>query len=276
MIYCFPDCPVSIAGYFGNDYRNYCYHFRLVQMRNFNENTNNLKSLWKAMGRVSGKYVESDAFSYCVVPDSDWPNRVWLTEEVSDLSIKAVSKIMRDSNIPMTLSHWSDFKNNSSDLYECYGFTKKSEQIGMSLILKQKFSHPNRIRLERVINKEQVSIWESLYPQSFGYKIPLDRLLKNRENFLFFIIYSDIRAIGTVSTLSTENNIGIHGLGIIPDYRKRGFAEEVMAYLLNKAIEDGKKLALLQSSEMGVNIYLKLGFSKDFLMENYILNTKKE
>ena len=52
--------------------------------------------------------------------------------------------------------------------------------------------------------------------------------------------------------------------------RKRGFAEETMAYILNKAIDNQVEYAYLQASELGKNIYLNMGFVMDFIMRNYI------
>lgn len=61
----------------------------------------------------------------------------------------------------------------------------------------------------------------------------------------------------------------MHSLGIIPQKRKQGFATEIMRHTLNKAIDQNLSLATLQASEMAKEMYLKLGFSLDFLMKNY-------
>lgn len=240
-------------------------------MREFDENIHNLTSLWKSVGKISGKFIQGRGFSYSIIPRSDWPNRIWLPEKANESSLLAISEVMKHSSTPLILSHWT-YPNDSLPELGQYAFIKKSEQIGMSLLLEQEFSHQNRIRLERVISREQALIWEVLYPQSFGYRISLDSQLMDQEQISFFIIYLAIQPVGTVFTLATDHNIGIHGLGIIPGFRKQGFAEEVMAHILNKASRDGKQKALLQSSAMGKNIYLKLGFSEDFVMTNYAYN----
>ncbi len=241
-------------------------------MREFDENINNLTSLWKSVGQVSGKFIQCRGFSYSLIPGSDWPNRIWFTEKANELSLLAISEIMKHSSIPLILSDWT-YPDGSLSGLDQYTFIKKSEQIGMSLFLEQEFSHQDRIILERVIDRKQALIWETLYPQSFGYGISLDKPLMDQEQISFFIIYLDLQPVGTVFTIATDNNIGIHGLGIIPEFRKQGIAEEVMARILNKALRDGKRKALLQSSAMGKNIYLKLGFSEDFVLTNYAYST---
>ena len=61
------------------------------------------------------------------------------------------------------------------------------------------------------------------------------------------------------------------GNGIIPSQRKKGYGKEVMYNVLNLLIDNNYDLATLQASEMAKNMYSKMGFSLDFIMENYKL-----
>src|SRR5690606_31815911 len=121
----------------------------------------------------SGKFIQRGGFSYSVIPRSDWPNRIWFTEKANESSLLAISEVMKHSSTPLMLSHWT-YPNASLPAVDQHAFIKKSEQIGMSLLLEQEFNHQDRIRLERVTGREQALIWEVLYPQSFGYRISLD------------------------------------------------------------------------------------------------------
>jgi GNAT superfamily N-acetyltransferase len=237
--------------------------------QNNQKNINNLISLWKTIGNSFQQYSSMDNINYCYISNSDWPNRIWFEKAVTSEILTRVTQIVHDNPIPLTISHWSDFENALSSTFEHSGFIKKSNQIGMSLNLYQKLNFQNRIHLEKVTNISQAIIWTDSYPQSFGYKISTEILIKTCHLTPYYLIYLDDQPIGTVITHKTENVIGIHGLGIIPGYRKQGFAEEAMIHLINQAIDEGIEFATLQSSEMGRNIYLKMGFSEDFLMTNY-------
>ncbi|WP_448636528.1 GNAT family N-acetyltransferase [Pedobacter panaciterrae] len=136
--------------------------------------------------------------------------------------------------------------------------------------LDQKFNQEQRLTFEQVYQPEQAKTWTDLYPESFKYNINPEILIKTCNQITYYTIYLDKTPIGTVLTMQTENAIGIHGLGIIPQMRKRGFAEETMAYILNKAIDNQLTYAYLQASELGKNIYLNMGFTVDFTMRNYI------
>jgi len=235
------------------------------------QNINNLTTLWTIVGNAFGRYQQDHHFNVSQVTGSEWPNRIWFNEAVTGAALSAAVDAIKNNQVPLTVSHWGDFENGLRPLFEAASFEVRSEQIGMSLKLSEPFEQLNRIQLESVTTPEQAKIWEELYPQSFGYSISAEILHKTKEAVQFYLVRKAQQAIGTAIVLESNGIVGIHGVGIIPDFRKQGFAEEVMAVLLNNAIANNTKLATLQSSAMGKNIYKKLGFTEDFLMTNYRL-----
>nr|WP_294871048.1 GNAT family N-acetyltransferase [uncultured Pedobacter sp.] len=233
-------------------------------------NIKNLITLWeKASSPFNGLFT-GEQFSYVCIPNSDWPNRVWLKQQLDGSALKEILEIITFSPIILSFSYWDDPESTTYKLVEQCGFEQKSVQIGMSMRLGQKFKEEKRLTFEQVNQREQAKIWTDLYPQSFKYHINPEILIETCNQITYYIIYLDKTPIGTVLTMQTENAIGIHGLGIIPQMRKRGFAEETMAYILNKAIDNQLTYSYLQASELGKNIYLNMGFTVDFTMRNYI------
>lgn len=233
-------------------------------------NIKNLITLWgKASSPFNGFFTE-EKFNYVRIPNSDWPNRVWLRQQLDEAVLKEILEIITSSPITLSFSYWDDQESTRCKLIEQYGFEQKSAQIGMSMRLGQKFKEEQRLTFEQVNDPGQAKIWTDLYPQSFKYHINSEILIKTCNQITYYTIYLDKTPIGTVLTMQTENAIGVHGLGIIPQMRKRGFAEETMAYLLNKAIDNQLTYVYLQASELGKNIYLNMGFTIDFTMRNYI------
>ena len=60
-------------------------------------------------------------------------------------------------------------------------------------------------------------------------------------------------------------------MGVIPEMRRKGFAEQMMVNLLHWSTEQQFTYATLQASAMGKGLYLKLGFEEQFTMKNYSL-----
>jgi hypothetical protein len=235
------------------------------------KNIDNLTSLWKLAGNSIGEYIQHKDFSTCQIQHSQWPNRIWFNVDVNEEILMTVAEAVKNSPVPLSVSDWSDFDNSHLPLFEQFGFSKKSEQIGMSLKLDQAFEQFNRLDLKRVAGSDQASMWAELYPLCFGYKISFETIDRTQTDIQYYLIYRNKEAIGTAIVHETEDLVGIHGVGIIPECRKQGFAEETMAILLNKVIARNKKFATLQASAMGKNIYRKMGFTEDFIMTNYQL-----
>jgi len=233
-------------------------------------NISNLTALWKKAGAPFNGVFTNDIFSYVCISDSDWPNRIWLTQHLDEPALQEISELIRCCPAALSFSYWQDTQSTGYKVIEHSGFELKSVQTGMSMQLDQKFNQQQQLTFKQVSQPHQAKIWTELYPQSFRYHINPEILIKTASQITYYLIYLDKTPIGTVLTMQTENAIGIHGLGIIPQMRKRGFAEQTMAYLLNKAIDDQFTYAYLQASELGKNIYLNMGFTVDFTMRNYI------
>lgn len=246
-------------------------------MKRFNENIQNLTSLWKAVGTLAGAYNEYGNFRISRVPESQWPNRIWLEDAVnkklsiSNEPLNDVKQLIEQSEQPLAVSYWEAPADGQMHLFDRSGLSLAFEQIGMSMPLTEKFDHHNRIALKKVTTARDASIWEDLYPQSFGYVISADTVTLTMAQVDYYLIYLDDTAIGTVIVFERGTTVGFHGMGIIPPYRKQGFAEEAMCCLLNRMIDRGKTLATLQASAMGKNTYKKIGFSEDFPMLTYVL-----
>lgn len=238
---------------------------------NTQKNIANLISVWKTAGNAFNQYFKIDGLEYCKIQGSEWPNRIWFNEVPSEKILTTLTEIIDNSSVPLSVTHWDNSKGISSLLFERFGFAVKSQQTGMSLQLRTAFNNSEYIQLKRVINEQQATLWTELYPQSFGYKISADILIKTKEQISFYLIYKNQEPVGTVITHTTDKVLGIHGLGILPQFRKQGLAEEAMAVIINKANSKNIQLVTLQSSAMGKGIYKKLGFSEDFVMTSYLL-----
>lgn len=239
-------------------------------MKNVKRNLDNLTSLWKQVGVLAGSYEELEHYCISQVPNSQWPNRIWIKDAVNNNLLREIRQYAKQFG-PLTLSYWSDFENRNLSLFQQNQFEIKSEQIGMHLDIVSKFDHPERLELVRISTFEQADIWEKLYPQSFGYIISGKTVMRTNGKVEYYLIYLGLQVIGTAILYETDNTIGIHAMGIIPAYRKQGYAQEVVLRLLNSALDRAKTHVTLQASALGNSIYKKIGFMEDFLMTNYVI-----
>ncbi|MEM9364338.1 MAG: GNAT family N-acetyltransferase [Bacteroidota bacterium] len=232
-------------------------------------NIHNLGQLWEIAGKASDGFKKDDGYFVSMAEKGEWPNRIWVTETLSEETIANIASEMK-TNEPITFSHFNETEIETVLLQE-HGFELKSEQYGMSLPLSSKFEVEKTLELERVSSSENAKLWSQAFYDAFQYEISSDTIVKAMEDIPFFLVKNEGTLVGTLILFATDKVLGIHSLGILPTQRKRGYAKEIMHHVLNRAIEDHYDLATLQASEMAKNMYAKMGFTFDFMMKNYRL-----
>ena len=236
------------------------------------DNINNLTGIWKTVGIPFDSYLKNNSFEYCKIENSGWPNKLWFRHDITENDAQKAIDTMK-SNSGLVLPYFDIFETNSYEILEAKGLIKKTEQVAMALQLDQKFKQQNNLSFKRVLNNEDAKIWTDIYPDAFGYVISKEILIENNENVQFYLFSFENQPIGTCMLFQTGNNIGIHGVGVIPEMRRKGFAEEIMKFALNLAIDSNLEFALLQASAMGKDIYTRLGFEDLFVIRNYVLKS---
>lgn len=237
------------------------------------DNINNLTDFWKTVGIPFLSYHKNNTFEYCKIQNSGWPNKLWFRNDISKNDVIDIRKTMQDHS-GLVLPYWNIFGTNSYEILDAYGFEIKSEQVAMALKLDQKFELHNNLSFKKIDTEQDAKIWSDLYPNAFGYVISKEILIHNHKNVHFYLAFFKEQPIGTFMLFQTQNNIGIHGVGVIPEMRRKGFAEAIMKFALNLSIDLQADYALLQASVMGKDIYTRLGFKDLFVIKNYILKAE--
>lgn len=236
------------------------------------KNIKNLTSLWRTASMPSGTYYDGDLFDYSETPGSDWPHRLWLNRDFNSREeVQSVIEQLSSSSKKLVIPYWDIYNSDSFRYLEENGCTESSKLIGMSLKLTSPFKVRNRLNLKRVSNKEEATLWADIFPQAFGYYIGKNILWDTLNKVHYYVAYHQDEPIGTAIKFDTGNIAGIHAVGVIPEMRRKGFAEEIMRVILNKAIEADADHATLQASDMGKGLYLKLGFEEQFVIKHYAL-----
>ncbi|MDQ1166315.1 GNAT family N-acetyltransferase [Flavobacterium sp. SORGH_AS_0622] len=234
------------------------------------DNIDNLTALWRTVATPLLSYHKFDPFEFSQIKNSGWPNRLWLREDIKEENLPQIMEIM-EKNPGLVIPYWDIFGSNSSEFFENKGFKIRIQLMAMALKLDKKFTLQNKLNFKRVLNEEDAKTWSDIYPLSFSYVISKETLVHNYENIKFYLVHFEEKPIGTLTLFQTGNVMGIHGVGVIPEMRKKGFAEEIMKFALNEAIDAGCEYAQLQASALGKGIYTRLGFEDLFLITNYQL-----
>lgn len=235
------------------------------------KNINNLTSLWLTAAKPFHAFMEIKTFNRVAINFSDWPNRLWEEPQIVISDGAAIKEVLLNSATELLFSKWISLENDEHSLADKLGLTLKSTQIGMSLSLLEYTNNTQTSKLSfvKIVSVEHATLWENIFKQCFNYSIAHQLIMAIKDQVNFYLIADNQNTIGCVATFVKDNQIGIHSLGILNNYRKRGFAASIMHQILQEAQHSGLENVHLQSSRLGLNIYKTIGFKEIFKMCNY-------
>ncbi len=234
-------------------------------------NISNLTSVWEAASLPFATFQSESAYDFCEIKNSDWPNRLWFKQPINQPNIDKAKEQIRSVASPLIVPHWELDGSEQYKLLEQNSFKLIFEQIGMHMETPSAFEEQEDFSLQRISTRKEANLWAELYPQAFGYKIGAHILEKTWDAIAFYLALHKNQPVGTAIIYQTGAVAGIHGVGVIPEMRKKGFAEQIMKQLINISKENQAKHLVLQASAMGKGIYERLGFKEQFQMRNYML-----
>ncbi len=136
---------------------------------------------------------------------------------------------------------------------------------------------------------QAVSIEEICFPpnEACSEKMMRDRIAKAPELFLVAVDKESGKLAGFLNGLSTEEskfrdeffidaelydpvgrNVMILGLDVLPQYRRRGLAREIVSRYLRRERERGRKEVFLTCLESKVEMYKRMGFQDHGMAES--------
>lgn len=238
------------------------------------ENIKNLTSLWELAADRCGILQQYPGYSISWIPGSDWPNRLWFTQEVNQKQMNLAIEQAKIHNLGISIWDGIDIPH---DRLEEAGLDLKSELAGMSLNLKNLSLSKKELEVIRVNETLEAGEWSSLFKEAFGYRIDSYTILNTSKEVNYFIARYNKQPVGTAVLYQHNDEIaGIHSMGIIPSMRRKGFAEELLHSVINVAQSSGAQFATLQASSMGKGLYLKTGFQEQFSFKTYNNKTQNK
>lgn len=135
--------------------------------------------------------------------------------------------------------------------------------------LPESLPSPSGFEIQRVENPAQLKAWTETFcvgyglPQSMSqpfYELMLSLGLDERVQFYHGFLNGTV--VATSSIVYEADLVGIYSVAVLEPARGRGLGAAITLAPLRIARAQGYALAVLQSSEMGFNVYQRLGFRK--------------
>jgi ribosomal protein S18 acetylase RimI-like enzyme len=162
-----------------------------------------------------------------------------------------------------------------------HGFGFSEDTPGMALDL-QTLDEPARpadgLEIRVVTGEEALRSWARVFTAGYGLPAEWEPSIYDLTSRLGlhlpirnYIGYLNARPVATSCLFLGGGAAGIYSVATLPEARGRGIGAALTLRPLQEAREMGYRIGVLQSSEMGYNIYKRLGFRHLCQIENFYL-----
>lgn len=228
----------------------------------------NLFEFWTYIGQITNTLTQTLNYKAVSMQNSDWPNRVFSIRDKKDLFSEIVersSKGLLPDMITCTKPSELSSSNSVKLLFS---------QRNMALDLKDiKLSNASDSYIHKVESLKDAEEFAQVATKAFGYCIDSAVVYAANKDasklrFFRYVKHAETLACGTVF-FDSYNNVGLHLIGTVPKGRGQGIGNSITERLLSEAKAMNAKYCVLHASQMGENIYKKLGFIPYGELETY-------
>lgn len=196
--------------------------------------------------------------------------RAWLPPERVDPLIDSLLAQARARRVP--LMWWTGPGTRPEDLGErlkARGFVWEGPLPGMAVELghlKQGPAAPQGLTVERVTSAEGIREWTQACALGFGLpdfvRDAFGEMMSHADPSATqaYVARLDGQAVASSLMLLAAGVAGIYNVATVPAARRKGIGAAVTLAPLLQAREQGYKVGILHSSEMGASVYKSLGF----------------
>jgi ribosomal protein S18 acetylase RimI-like enzyme len=133
--------------------------------------------------------------------------------------------------------------------------------------------------IREVKDEESLRSWANVFVNGYGLppdweSITFDLWMQLGLDFPFrnYLGYLHGKPVSTSTIFYGGGAAGIYCVATLPEARGKGIGAAITLHPLQAAREKGYRVGVLQSSEMGFNVYKKLGFRHLCQIENFYLS----
>lgn len=127
---------------------------------------------------------------------------------------------------------------------------------------------PEDVRVQAVHDPESLCQWVRVFQRGFGASASVSELLLQAWEgavlpFTLFLAYTrDHTPVATALLQHSAQVAGIYCVATVPEARRRGIGTLITRHVLEHARAAGCTHAIVQSTEMGRDLYRRLGFAE--------------
>lgn len=213
-------------------------------------------------------------------------NGVALAKFCEDDAEEKVAKMIERFKSANTMFRWwltpSSTPSHLGNILASHGMERRYEIPGMAVSLSDintEITAPPDFTIQRVTDQETLAIWSRTFAKGFEMAPgDDDRWAETLHHFGFaqdspwhaYLGYLGGEPIATSAMFLGSEAAGIYHVVTLPHARGKGIGSLITLEPLKEARASGYKTGVLQSSDMGLRVYERLGFRSYFKADFYL------
>jgi GNAT superfamily N-acetyltransferase len=224
------------------------------------------------------RYVSGIPFPLC-----NGVLRVNFSPEEADRKITETLDYFKSRQLPMT---WFVFPSSQpADLGErlvAHGLTPFEKDTGMEFDLTTLAAEETLapgLEIKRVANEATLQEWVQTNLKGYGlpeflgemlFAVHLEVGFSPDAPWQNFLAYLDGKPVATSTVFFSDGIAGIYSIATLEEVRGHGIGRAITRSALLWGRDKGFKIAVLEASAMGYNVYRKIGFTENCKVGQYI------
>jgi len=242
----------------------------------------NLQGLWTLVGQYPDRrFFDDGHLTWVTSYPLSWPNLIYnprLSGLDPDTYLLPLVEKIRRREAPAT---WVFGRVPCPPEFlarlPVYGFTPLLTRATLALdlaTLNDPDLHVPGLTIRRITKPDDLSRWLPIASAAFmegrdmGRDVFREHLLPSPA-LRFYLAELAGQAVGTAALFLHNGVAGLHLVGVLERFRRRGIATQVTVHALREARTLGYSMAVLKASSLGENIYRRLGFMDSFRLSLY-------
>lgn len=211
---------------------------------------------------ITSTFVSEENFKAISHQHSSWPNFIYDIQP--GISIKKISLKIANNQLPphliLNATQLDEYENELT----INGFLPIAEWACLELNQNPlKTPQNQQLNIKKITTKNDLKIWTKVASSGFGtIDFSVFENLINNSAIEFYGGFKNNKLIATAMLFYNNNTAGIYHVVTLPKHQKRGFGSAIFQHCQNMAIKNNYNQVIAQSTQEGLNAWIKTGMKQ--------------
>lgn len=221
----------------------------------------------------------SDSFygvEFCLTSNNSFPNFIF--NENPSFEIEPIKALIEQNNLP---DFWITSSKEVASQINREGF-KLIRAWPLLSMNQEELIQPRKVSgfsLTKITKPVELIEWKQIVEAEYNYSFTLEHLSKwlAKSKIDLFIGRVNDTVVSATLNFNHNNIVGSHLTATKAEHRKKGIGMQTVYSALHHAFENGNKLSIASTTELGQNAWEKIGYNilDDKLYINWFLKASK-